>query len=162
MYFTLHSSHGQPASSWPSAVHSSVPDKERQRIEEQHAARTGPSPTLTSIFQTNCMGMGTGAAIFPNAARFNHACNPNACFSWNAKIGKETIHAMRDIEEGEEITLSYCGVDQGKRLRAWELKHYGFVCDCEACGDVEDVSSESGTACGQWRTNSEKGNYFCI
>lgn len=149
MYFTLHSSHGQPASSWPSAIHSSVRTKERQRIEEQHAARTDPSPTLLSIFQTNCMEMDAGAAIFPHAARFNHACNPNACFSWNAEIGKETIHAMRDIEEGEEITLSYCDMGHGKRLRAWELKHYGFVCDCKACGDVEDVSLESKTERGR-------------
>lgn len=150
LYFTLHSSHGQPATNWPSQIHASVADKERQRIQEQHAARTGPAPTLISIFQTNCMEMGAGAAVFPHAARFNHACNPNACFAWNAGIGKETIHAMRDVKRGEEITLSYCNMEHGKRLRAWELRHYGFVCDCPACGDEDDVR----WACGLKATRS--------
>lgn len=140
-YFTLHSGHGQSLSKWPRQIHASVPARDRQRIEEQHAARTGSEATLISIFQTNCMEMGTGAAVFLHTSRFNHSCNPNACFSWNASIGKETIHSMRDIKEGEEITISYVDMEHDKRLRAWELKHYGFVCDCPACGDEEDVST---------------------
>ena len=60
LYFTLHSGHGQPTSAWPSQIHPSVPAHERQRIEEQHAARTGKEATLISIFQTNCMEMGAG------------------------------------------------------------------------------------------------------
>lgn len=88
------------------------------------------------------MEMGKGAAIFPHAARFNHGCNPNACFTWNEGVGKETIHAMRDIKEGEEITISYCDMMHDTPLRAWELKHYGFVCDCPACsGDENDEGS---------------------
>ncbi|KAF2628500.1 SET domain-containing protein [Macroventuria anomochaeta] len=141
LYFSLHSGHGQPASAWPSQIHPSVPARERQRIEEQHAARTGKEATLISIFQTNCMEMGAGAAVFPYAVRFNHSCNPNACFSWNAAIGKETIHTMRDIKEGEEVTISYVDMEHDKRLRAWELRHYGFVCDCPACGDEDDEKS---------------------
>ena len=141
LYFSLHSSHGQPSSAWPSRIHFSITDKERQRTEEQHAARTGAEASLISIFQTNCMEMGKGAAVFANAARFNHSCTPNACFSWNAAIGKETIHTMRHVQQGEEITISYVDTEHDKTLRAWELKHYGFVCGCEACGDVDDVSS---------------------
>ncbi|KAF1927708.1 SET domain-containing protein [Didymella exigua CBS 183.55] len=140
-YFTLHSGHGQLLSNWPSKIHFSVTGRERQRIEEQHAARTGSEATLISIFQTNCMEMGTGAAVFLHTSRFNHSCNPNACFSWNASIGKETIHTMRDIKAGEEITISYVDMEHDKRLRAWELKHYGFVCDCPACGDEGDETS---------------------
>ena len=79
--------------------------------------------------------------MFPHAARFNHSCNPNACFSWNSAIGKETIHSMRDIKAGEEITISYVDMEHDKRLRAWELRHYGFVCDCAACGDEDDEST---------------------
>jgi hypothetical protein len=135
LYFTLHSGHGQPASAWPSSIHPSVPARERARIQEQHQARTGTKPTLISIFQTNCMEMNAGAAVFPHAARFNHACNPNACFSWNPDVGKETIHTMRQVETGEEITLSYCDVVRDKRL------HYGFMCDCPACGDEDDEGS---------------------
>jgi hypothetical protein len=141
LYFTLHSGHGQDPKIWPSRIHESVSAHDRQRIQEQHAARTGKEPSLISIFQTNCMEMDKGAAIFPKAARFNHSCNPNACFSWNSAIGKETIHAMNDIQPGEEITLSYCDMIHDKVLRSWELKHYGFVCNCRACAENEDDES---------------------
>lgn len=139
LYFTLHSEHGQDPRAWPSQIHHTVTGRERQRIQEQHEARIGKEPSLISIFQTNCMEMGKGAAVFPCAARFNHSCNPNACFSWNSAIGKETIHIINDVKTGEQITLSYCDMVHDKRLRSWELKHYGFVCDCPACaGDEND------------------------
>ncbi|KAH9867086.1 hypothetical protein IAQ61_007678 [Plenodomus lingam] len=139
LYFSLHSGHGQDPRSWPSQIHPSVNGKERTRIEQQHAARTGKEASLISIFQINCMEMDRGAAVFPHAARFNHSCNPNACFTWNAGIGKETIHIMNDVKAGEEITLSYCDMLHDKKLRSWELKHYGFRCDCRACAEDEDV-----------------------
>lgn len=152
LYFTLHSGHGQDPKAWPSRIHSSVGEKERQRICEQHEARTGTTASLISIFQTNCMECGKGAAVFPHAARFNHACNPNACFTWNGAIGKETIHVMNDIATGEEITLSYCDMTHDKTLRAWELKHYGFVCDCRSCvGDEDEGSFASQSALRRFR-----------
>jgi hypothetical protein len=139
LYLSLHSGHGQDVKNWPSYIHESVPPHERLRIQEQHRARTGKAASLTSIFQTNCMEMNKGAAVFPHAARFNHDCNPNACFTWNAAIRKETMHAMADIPAGDEITISYCDMVHDKSMRAWELKHYGFVCGCRACtGDVRD------------------------
>jgi hypothetical protein len=140
-YFTLHSGHGQDPKNWPSRIHESVSEYERKRIQEQHDARIGKEATLISIFQINCMEMDKGAAIFPNAARFNHNCNPNACFTWNSAIGKETVHAMNDIGAGDEITISYCDMIHDRMLRAWELKHYGFVCDCRACAENEDDES---------------------
>jgi hypothetical protein len=142
LYFTLHSGHGQDPKIWPSRIHESVDPLERQRIQEQHNARVGNEPSLISIFQTNCMEMNKGAAIFPHAARFNHCCNPNACFTWNEAIGKETIHVMNDVPAGEQITLSYCDMIHDKILRSWELKHYGFACDCRACiGDEDDENT---------------------
>jgi hypothetical protein len=142
IYFGLHSGHGQDPKLWPSRIH--VDAYERKRIREQHQARVGKEATLISIFQINCMEMNNGAAIFPHAARFNHSCNPNACFTWNAAIGKETIHAMGDIKPGEEITLSYCDMMHDKMLRSWELKHYGFVCNCRACDEDNEFAHQSG------------------
>ncbi|KAF2469942.1 SET domain-containing protein, partial [Lindgomyces ingoldianus] len=141
-YFTLHSAHGQDPANWPRRIHDSVVGRERQRIEEQHKARVGKEPSLISIFQTNCMEKDGGAAVFPNAARFNHSCNPNACFTWNPAIQKETVHAIKDIPAGDQITLAYCDTTHDKATRQWELKHYGFLCDCHACsGDESDSSS---------------------
>lgn len=47
--------------------------------------------------------------LFLEMSQFNHACNPNAQATWNGSIGQETLHALRDIEDGEEITISYLG-----------------------------------------------------
>jgi hypothetical protein len=143
VYFSLHSGHGQDPKRWPTHIDGSVPEFERKRIREQHQARVGKEATLISIFQTNCMEMNKGAAIFPHAARFNHSCKPNACFTWNAGIGKETIHAMSEIQAGEEITLSYCDSTHDKMLRSWELKHYGIMCDCPACVDDNGSAQQS-------------------
>ncbi|USP78256.1 hypothetical protein yc1106_05530 [Curvularia clavata] len=142
VYFSLHSSHGQDPSKWPSKILDSVHPCERKRIEDQHEGRIGKEATWLSIFQTNCMEIGRGVGVFPRASRFNHSCNPNACFYWNAATKKETIHAMKDIAAGEQITLSYCDMTHDKPSRAYELKHYGFVCDCPACsGDENDETS---------------------
>ncbi|KAF2818634.1 SET domain-containing protein [Ophiobolus disseminans] len=142
LYFSLHSGHGQDPKLWPSRISDQVPEHEKARIIEQHTARTGKDASLISIFQTNCMEKDKGAAVFPHAARFNHCCNPNACFTWNSAIQKETIHAMTDIQPDEQITLSYCDMTHERKLRSWELRHYGFVCDCRACtGDEEDETT---------------------
>ncbi|KAL5450312.1 hypothetical protein PMIN07_001309 [Paraphaeosphaeria minitans] len=133
LYWSLASSHGQDPKKWPSRIHESVKGRELQRIQEQHKARVGKEPSLLSIFQNNCMEMGKGAGIFPNAARFNHSCTPNASFNWNANMQRETVHIIHDVKAGEQITLSYCDMTHEKTLRAWELKHYGFSCDCPAC-----------------------------
>ncbi|KAF2269771.1 SET domain-containing protein [Lojkania enalia] len=141
LYFTLHSAHNQDPGNWPRAIHPNVTGDERTRIQEQHNARIGKEPSLISIFQTNCMEMGNGAAVFVHASRFNHSCNPNANFTWNHQIEKETIHAIKDIKAGEQITLSYCDMTHDKATRRWELNHYGFVCDCPACTDDDDPNS---------------------
>lgn len=145
LYYTLHSAHNQSRDLWPKEVHPSVTGQERQRILEQHEARVGERPSLVSIFQTNCMEMKGGAAVYLHCSRFNHSCNPNTVFSWNAAIGKETIHSTRDIAKGEEITVGYIDLVTEKEFRTWQLKHYGFVCDCEACtGDETDPTTFAG------------------
>lgn len=70
------------------------------------------------------------AGFFPRIQRFRHACRPNAETTWNANIKRETIHALRDIERGEEITRSMIGA-----LPQYEdrQKILGFKCGCELC-----------------------------
>ncbi|KAF2740081.1 SET domain-containing protein [Polyplosphaeria fusca] len=140
-YFSLHSAHGQDPRMWPQRIHPTVPTLERMRIIEQHEARHSKQPSLISIFQTNAFEMNDGAAVFFHASRFNHRCNSNACFTWNDKTAKEVIHTTHDIKAGEEITLTYCDATHDKATRQYELKNYGFVCDCPACGDTDDAES---------------------
>lgn len=140
-YFELSSNHGQDPTAWPRrGIHEDAPEDERQRIIEQHEARVAAEPSIISIFQTCCMEMGTGAAIFCECARINHSCCPNAFFAWNKRLHKETIHAIKDIKEGEEITICYCDPLHDTVSRKWALKHYGFECDCPACGNTSKNS----------------------
>ena len=61
------------------------------------------------IVRTNALPMGpdldTGG-VFLTACRINHACDNNAQNFWNENIDRLTIHAVRDIRQGEEITIS--------------------------------------------------------
>ncbi|KAK7926798.1 hypothetical protein PG985_003796 [Apiospora marii] len=43
------------------------------------------------------------------------------------------ITAVRDIEQGEEITIPYTELLAPARERRLLLAPYGFVCDCPAC-----------------------------
>lgn len=159
-YMSLASAHGQDPSLYPSATSPSVTNKrERRRIQEQHEARTNDVRTVFSIFITNAMQVEEGAGIFELASRFNHDCVPNACFSWDEGRQLETVHAVKDITEGEascpipfigdvfridaaqEITLCYCDPYFDISMRRWELKHYGFQCRCKACINPDDPKS---------------------
>jgi SET domain-containing protein len=51
-------------------------------------------------------------AIFLEACCINHACDNNAQKNWNENIKRHTVHALRDIYKGEEITIYYLGVDK--------------------------------------------------
>ena len=75
-------------------------------------------------------------ALFPTIARINHECVPNAQANFQEEMGSFNVHATRNIEEGEEVSLSYLPVD-GLALREERVGKletgYGFVCGCPAC-----------------------------
>jgi hypothetical protein len=77
----------------------------RPKDEEQQwdiwRARTSRTRSLTSVFVTNAMTTGEGAAVFEQASRINHSCIPNATFYWDDEKFEEQIRAVRTIREGE-------------------------------------------------------------
>ena len=92
----------------------------------------GRSPVVR-IWEANCFRMGQGGGIFLRASRINHSCTPNANFDWNAKIRRETVHAIIDIPINEEITVSYCMPHTDIYHRQKRLEPYGFNCACISC-----------------------------
>lgn len=95
--------------------------------------------TVLSIFRSNSFNLGSGSifrqALFSSIARINHSCVPNAQGSFHDEMGKFNIHATRDIDANEELTLNYLH-ERGavRELRqARLLDGYGFSCDCPAC-----------------------------
>jgi hypothetical protein len=72
------------------------------------------------IFRTNSLptkAVGDKGAIFLEACRINHAYDNNAQKNWNEKIKRHTVHALRDINKGEEITITYLAPLKNRKAR---------------------------------------------
>ena len=98
---------------------------------------------LMAIASTNSFAAEGGCVICPQASRINHSCLPNVHHCWNESLGAETVHAVRDILEGEEILTTYIKICEDRTLRRENLLGiYGFECTCPCC----DVSTPFGKA----------------
>ncbi|PGH23044.1 hypothetical protein AJ80_02817 [Polytolypa hystricis UAMH7299] len=120
-------------------------DQQRSFFELANIHKRSCSP-LIGITRTNAMPFGSAGeegGIFPRAARINHSCNPNSQNRWNHNLGKLTIHAFKDIEVGEEITIAYVdgAMNFGDRQLALE-EAFGFHCSCELCSLPEEESEK--------------------
>lgn len=112
------------------------PTKEKQRqFLSLHNNFPGKYP-FSGIMKTNALPCGSEAiigAVYPTICFINHSCCSNAHNSWNEFLEEETIHAIRDIEPGEEITISYDKGGPSTSRKAWLEEKFGFNCDCRAC-----------------------------
>ncbi|GMF60736.1 unnamed protein product [Phytophthora fragariaefolia] len=73
-----------------------------------------------------------GIGMFPEGALFNHDCDPNCVVSFNER--EMRVHVVRDVEVGEELTVSYVELMQSTKARRKELKEsYFFDCECKRC-----------------------------
>ncbi|KAH7070044.1 SET domain-containing protein 5 [Paraphoma chrysanthemicola] len=82
--------------------------------------------------------------VFLEACRINHACDNNAQKHWNQAIKRHTVHALRDISKGEEITIYYLGLDSGRAIRQKKLQEkFQFLCACRLCSLPPEESEES-------------------
>ncbi|EWZ79572.1 hypothetical protein FOWG_16354 [Fusarium oxysporum f. sp. lycopersici MN25] len=96
------------------------------------------------IFRTNALPIDSGSGIFLAACRINHACDNNAQKAWNEGIKRHTVHALRDIDKGEEITITYVGILNNRRTRQEALrKKFKFTCSCNLCSLPPHLSAES-------------------
>ncbi|PVH76199.1 SET domain-containing protein [Cadophora sp. DSE1049] len=97
-----------------------------------------------SIFRSNAFNIGPklGTSLFPRIARINHSCLPNAQGNFHEPLGKFNVHATRDIQADEEVSLNYL-LETGalRHVRVDKLSRgYGFDCACPAC----DMSGKRG------------------
>ncbi|KAL7686399.1 putative SET domain, Zinc finger, MYND-type, tetratricopeptide-like helical domain superfamily [Plasmopara halstedii] len=73
-----------------------------------------------------------GIGLFPHGSVFNHDCDPNCIVSF--KDREMLVHVVKDVEKGQELTLSYIDVMQSSKMRQKELKEsYFFECTCARC-----------------------------
>ncbi|KAF7880667.1 uncharacterized protein EAF02_007513 [Botrytis sinoallii] len=95
----------------------------------------GKNP-FSGIFKTNALPCGSGSpigSIYPTVCLINHSCMPNAHNSWDSAKEHETIHAIRSIERGAEITISYDHGGTSSERQAFLEESFGFSCTCSCC-----------------------------
>jgi SET domain len=107
---------------------------EQRAFLDLHNSHPGPHP-FAGIFKTNALPLGPDSpygGIFLEISRINHACLANTQHTWNAQTHVETIHAVRAIAPGEEITIMYADGPSTERRQRLKSK-FGFDCICVLC-----------------------------
>jgi len=64
-------------------------------------------------------------AIFPLVRFINHSCEPNCAVKLDADLITANVFALRDISNGEELTLDYAVFE-------WSIDHFPLTCLCGA------------------------------
>ncbi|KAJ6780544.1 hypothetical protein PWT90_06632 [Aphanocladium album] len=91
---------------------------------------------FSGITRTNALPCGSGSpigGIYPTICLINHSCLPNAHNNWNSEQEQETIHAIRPIPAGEEITIAYDMKGSSAVRRSHLQAAFGFDCSCVVC-----------------------------
>jgi hypothetical protein len=97
-----------------------------------------PEQNDVGIINTNCYALGCDgyrSGVFENLSYLNHSCRPNAERWWDPERGVETVYAIREIQENEEITVSYAGVfgKTHEERQSYLFRGWRFECLCECC-----------------------------
>lgn len=101
---------------------------------------------VLAIYRLNKSICHTGTIVVPFLpSRFNHSCLANTKCAENPNLGEGflTIHAVRDIKKGEELTYPYIpDYNRPQNQRQETLyRQGGFLCLCEACADSDSARS---------------------
>ncbi|KAH8740449.1 SET domain containing protein with a cysteine cluster at the C-terminus [Cryptosporidium ryanae] len=80
----------------------------------------------------SCILVIKGACICTIQSCFNHSCQPNCCVY---SMGDSTVYisTIRDINEGEELTISYIDNTLSFPERKELINNYHFECSCSVC-----------------------------
>ncbi|TKA32028.1 hypothetical protein B0A50_01274 [Salinomyces thailandicus] len=113
----------------------SLPKDGQRAFLSLHNNNPGSDP-FSNVVRSNGYPLGPSSdvgGIFPVVARFNHSCRPNAQHAWNDKHHKMLVHAVRDVQPGDEVTLSYIAGGPSSERKISIKTYFGFECACELC-----------------------------
>lgn len=112
-----------------------LPKEGQRAFLSLHNNNPGSQP-FTNLMRSNGYPLGPGSevgGVFPVMARINHSCKANCQHAWDDRVGMQLIHAVRDIDEGEELSLAYHNGGTTAERRATLKTYFGFYCECELC-----------------------------
>ncbi|KAJ2977726.1 hypothetical protein NUW58_g7723 [Xylaria curta] len=108
-----------------------------ERVLGLGRSSTAAVDIMEDILGTNSFSYTLGGdahmALYPEVARINHACKPNAFVRFSPTSFDVKVVAFRDIEAGEEITISYIPMNHPREKRQRDLRRWGFECKCSLC-----------------------------
>ena len=99
-----------------------------------------------------------GTAMYFTACKMNHSCSPNIVARYQNSYGISGGHwgsshplviecvALRDIDEGEELSISYIEINDSWENRQEALANYGFICNCTKCQLESNHPKQEGSA----------------
>ena len=102
-----------------------------------------------------------GFGLFPAVALLNHSCNPNCTYSAAPRqaTGTMEVRLVRDVAEGEQLTVRYSDGYLPRSLRRARLRKARFFdCACERCEAHALETSINGATC----PNSGCGGYVAL
>jgi hypothetical protein len=112
-----------------------MPKASQRQFLSLHNNNPGKYP-FSGIVKTNALPCGSRSlvgGVYPTICLINDSCISNAHNSWNPKKEHETIHAIRPIKAGEEITIRYDHVGLSTERQASLKDSFGFTCTCTIC-----------------------------
>jgi len=107
--------------------------------ELSQADKYGEVKTARGVWLSNAYPMDSNgqkmSAVYALICRINHACRPNAHIATSRSLARKTVHAVRSIRAGEELTVTYlnAGLPRAERRAALASK-FCFACSCALCG----------------------------
>ncbi|KAK4446384.1 hypothetical protein QBC34DRAFT_440895 [Podospora aff. communis PSN243] len=112
-----------------------LPAEQKAQFLALHNCQPTDYGLALAISRTNGLPFGDHEhGVFLETARINHSCRPNSHHAWNASLKQLTVHAVEDIEQGHEITITYMGNTPTFPMRQSHLKElFGFTCACNLC-----------------------------
>jgi hypothetical protein len=88
---------------------------------------------------------------------YTYSCSPNAIIRWDVESFSMAISAVRDIDDGAEITIGYTNLLESRNKRKTHLQEvYGFDCCCTKCLGNKTLKKTSNTNLGrilEWLEN---------
>ncbi|BET01913.1 SET and MYND domain-containing protein [Nesidiocoris tenuis] len=88
-----------------------------------------------------------GSALFKLQRCLNHSCTPNALVTFPHSDHTAVVQALRPIETGEEICISYideCTLQRSRHSRNKQLqRYYLFECCCNKCMEQIGLPDET-------------------
>ncbi|KAK2774939.1 hypothetical protein CKAH01_12992 [Colletotrichum kahawae] len=107
-------------------------------------ARSTGGHVLEDVLHTNTFAASfnnvSHYGLFANIARINHDCKPNAVTRYSPRTLALEVVAYRDIQPGEELSISYSPLNMLYADRQRTLQAWGFNCTCSLCSSASAVA----------------------